>query len=453
MGGSMKKDRYLTWTNYLVSGTVITVLGIIAIVGGVNLYRWTITILGLGFLGLVLADLMKNVSSKKKSNSRWSRILLNLTIAVVLLFFQKVAMAVLPICFGLYLLINAAIKFVSYWILKHDNVNKRYREFVMGVIFLFGGILFITSPINNLSLLLTIIGIYFILIGVSYYRSFIAELIPRRYKNKLKRKFRMAQPAFIDAFIPISVLNSLNRYVNNQDESKLDYELKKEDTSPDLEIFIHVADHGFNAFGHVDIYFEGKVISYGNYDNTSFRLFTSVGDGILVVTNKEEYIPFCIEHSKKTLIGFGLKLNEKQKENVRKQINNLKSNTDPWYPKYVTDQTAGLDFSENTYQKDYASLLVMKTHAKLYKFKKGLYRHYFVLTNNCTYFADSIIGKTGSDILKMNGIITPGTYYDYLNYEFKRRGSMVIRKRIYNAQSEGIVLQEKKSKLPFKLSS
>lgn len=37
----MKKDRYLTWTNYLVSGTVITVLGIIAIVGGVNLYRWT----------------------------------------------------------------------------------------------------------------------------------------------------------------------------------------------------------------------------------------------------------------------------------------------------------------------------------------------------------------------------------------------------------------------------
>ena len=85
----MKKDRYLTWTNYLVSGTVITVLGIIAIVGGVNLYRWTITILGLGFLGLVLADLMKNVSSKKKSNSRWSRILLNLTIAVVLLFFKK----------------------------------------------------------------------------------------------------------------------------------------------------------------------------------------------------------------------------------------------------------------------------------------------------------------------------------------------------------------------------
>ena len=203
MGGSMKKDRYLTWTNYLVSGTVIIVLGIIAIVGGVNLYRWTITILGLGFLGLVLADLMKNVSSKKKSNSRWSRILLNLTIAVVLLFFQKVAMAVLPICFGLYLLINAAIKFVSYWILKQDNVNKRYREFVMGVIFLFGGILFITSPINNLSLLLTIIGIYFILIGVSYYRSFIAELIPRRYKNKLKRKFRMALPAFIDAFEPL----------------------------------------------------------------------------------------------------------------------------------------------------------------------------------------------------------------------------------------------------------
>ena len=449
----MKKDRYLTWTNYLLSGTVIIILGIISIIGGVNLYRWTITILGLGFLGLVLADVMKNITNTIKNHSRWARILLNLAIAIILLFFKKVALAILPICFGLYLLINAVIKFISYWILKQDEVNKRYREFVLGIIFLFGSVLFLTSPITHLQALITIIGIYLILIGISYYRSFIAELIPRKYKNKMKRRFRMALPAFIEAFIPVNALNSLNRYINNQDPSHLDFELKKEDTKPDLEIFIHVTNHGFNSFGHVDICFENEVISYGNYDNSSFQLFTAVGEGILFITNKEEYIPFCIEHSKKTLIGFGLKLNQKQIENVRKQINYLKSNTVPWYPKYVTDKKNKKKFAKEQYQKDYARMLAMKTHTNFYKFKKGVYKHYFVLTNNCAYFADSIIGKTGSDILKISGIITPGTYYDYLNFEFKRRGSMVIRKRIYNAKSEHIEMKKKKQKHPFKLSS
>ena len=52
--------------------------------------------------------------------------------------------------------------------------------------------------------------------------------------------------------------------------------------------------------------------------------------------------------------------------------------------------------------------------------------------------ADSIIGKSGTDILKINGIITPGTYYEYLNREFQKKNSMVISKNIYNAQSTGI---------------
>ena len=49
--------------------------------------------------------------------------------------------------------------------------------------------------------------------------------------------------------------------------------------------------------------------------------------------------------------------------------------------------------------------------------------------------ADSIIGKSGSDLLKMSGIITPGTYYEYLNREFRKKNSMVISRTIYNAES------------------
>ena len=65
----------------------------------------------------------------------------------------------------------------------------------------------------------------------------------------------------------------------------------------------------------------------------------------------------------------------------------------------------------------------------------GKFKNYFVLGVNCCLLADSIIGKSGSDLLKMSGIITPGTYYEYLNREFRKKNSMVISRTIYNAES------------------
>ena len=43
----------------------------------------------------------------------------------------------------------------------------------------------------------------------------------------------------------------------------------------------------------------------------------------------------------------------------------------------------------------------------------------------------------------MNGIITPGTYYEYLNREFKKKNSMVISKNIYNLQSTKLLKRKK----------
>ena len=71
--------------------------------------------------------------------------------------------------------------------------------------------------------------------------------------------------------------------------------------------------------GHADLYFDNEIISYGNYDYHSIRVFESIGDGVLFTTpNKEKYIEFCQKNSKKTLFGFGLKLTDKQIKAVRK---------------------------------------------------------------------------------------------------------------------------------------
>jgi hypothetical protein len=67
-----------------------------------------------------------------------------------------------------------------------------------------------------------------------------------------------------------------------------------------------------------------------------------------------------------------------------------------------------------------------------FKLKKGKYKTYFVIGNNCCYLADEIVGSFGMDILSLNGIITPGTYYDHLNRLFNQKNSNVISKEIYN---------------------
>jgi len=35
----------------------------------------------------------------------------------------------------------------------------------------------------------------------------------------------------------------------------------------------------------------------------------------------------------------------------------------------------------------------------------------------------------------MNGLITPGAYYEYLNREFRKKNSMVVSRTIYNKTS------------------
>ena len=80
----------------------------------------------------------------------------------------------------------------------------------------------------------------------------------------------------------------------------------------------------------------------------------------------------------------------------------------------------------------YATKLYKKTQAEFYRFKSGKYKTYFVLGTNCCYLVDDIIGRSGIDNLSINGIITPGTYYDYLNRQYYYKNSIVISKEIYN---------------------
>ena len=45
--------------------------------------------------------------------------------------------------------------------------------------------------------------------------------------------------------------------------------------------------------------------------------------------------------------------------------------------------------------------------------------------------AEQILKGNGKRIIKLNGIISPGTYYDYLNQAFLMKNSNVVTKKVY----------------------
>ena len=255
------------------------------------------------------------------------------------------------------------------------------------------------------------------LLGITYIFEYLSDIISIRSKNNFKRRIRITLPKFILALIPYNSLTKINEYFKINGEEHKIVEQKK-DVKPDLEIFIHVTKSGFGMIGHADFCFENMVYSYGNYDDTSLRFFQMIGDGVLFnINNKDDYINFCIEHSKKTLFVFGISLNDKQKNTIKNKIKELKSVTYSWKVPKLKDK------------KMYSNYLYESTKAKFYKFKKGKFKTYFTVNTNCVKLVDEIVKM---DVLNITGIISPGTYYDYLYKQFLKKHSNVVSYKVYN---------------------
>lgn len=446
----LKSDNFYNSTSSLFAGINLIIISLCMLFGRDKLYfdfinLFILMLLILGTIQFIRYFFQRQKKSEKKIT--FTRSFIYLVFCLILSCFPKIPMSILPLLFSIYLIINGVIKFMTYLIFYHENTQGRLRELFLSIIYCAIGIPLLISPIKNISIMLVIMGTYTLLLGISFIIDFITTLIPRRVKNKLRRRIRITLPVILEAIIPYKVLNEINYFINKEEYGKnISYQEKNIDVVPDMEIFVHSSMNGFNRLGHVDICFNNKVYSYGNYDDASKKYASMIGDGVVFVTDKEHYIPFCIRHSHKTIFGFGLKLNDRQKKSIQNYIDNLFKNMYEWNSPIEIAKKTRKKIKESEYQ-DYASCLYMATNSDFYKFKSGRFKKYFVLGINCCLLADSIIGKSGTDILKMNGIITPGTYYEYLNREFKKKNSMVISKTIYNSESTGIVKSKNKKKI------
>ena len=406
-------------------------LGLILMVTGTWLPVTVIRlVLFLAWIATVV-DLLLRVFKKSQSTDTLGVALVKLLVLGYLLgsnLATDVPIYILALVIGVYQIFHASINLVTYVLYRKNKIRPRFRLLLDGLVLVFLGGTSLLSSTGNSVFQLFVLGAYFFLYGVSNIRDgFLFE--EEIGKNHLKRRVRMSLPIVLAALIPASTLAKINKFMQENADEREDIHLGmvKSGKTAELEIFVHTAETSlFSAIGHVDICYQGRVSSYGNYDPSSETLFGMVGDGVLYFCDRDKYIDLCKRESQKTLFGYGIDLTPEMEKAVQKKLAELKQLTIPWEPS--ADKIMTGDGKEDY---TYAYKIRHETDGELYKFIKSKFKSYFVLSTNCVLLADTIVGQAGTDILSPKGFIAPGTYQAYLNREFEKPNSIVVSKHVY----------------------
>lgn len=434
--------QYLHKLNLFLYGTGMIVLGIIILVQGDFLLKPACLIGGIVILVTGVHQIANFISKKgievkgKIKLPSLANGIINVGIGLVTIFVPAITVGLLMFIFSLYVLLNALVKIIDFYIFYHNGIKGIAFDFVSFLFFLTFGIIMMFSAYYDQRTLLVISGIYCILYGVTEINDFIHSIIPNKAKSMLSRKIRISLPLFISTFVPLRILKEYQQKLDSREididkliaEEKLE---KNDNNPPDIEVLVHISDDGVGIMGHCDLYFEGEVLSYGNYDEHSARLMGGLGDGVFFTADKDKYIDFSIKNDNKMIFGYGLRLTAEQVSKIREEVRKLKSNIYSWKAPYHVALEGNPDAKLEDFT-DYGSKLWNGTHCNFYKFYSGRFKSYFVMSTNCVLLADSILSKAGTDIVKIVGIITPGAYYDYLQREYQLSDSIVISRTIYS---------------------
>ena len=422
-----RNDKIYSSSISIISGLVLIFLGIIIYIFNVDLYNKTIFLVLIFSLINTLRHIIRNIRHKSK-NENMLLIFLSLLFSIILLYIPAIPQSFLPLVFSGYMMLHSLFYFVYFLILLKDKGPKKFRILFSSIFYFIIGIIFFLFPLKHIDILLKGISIYFIVLGIFFITQSIYHLIPNKYKNIYKRKIRISLPVWLEAIVPYTVFIDINNMLKI-DDNKKKYNISQIDNNSSFEVLVHVSPNGFNRVGHVDLVYGDKVISYGNYDDESKKYKTIIGDGVLFYSDKETYIPFCIKHSNKMLFGFELNINDKQKQMIEDKLKNLNELLIDWIPPMI-------DSDKNLKELDYASALYKSSKTQFYKFKSGKFKTYYLFGSSCCNLANEIIGYSGIDFLKMNGLISPGSYFDCLNREYANKTGLVIKRNIYRLDEE-----------------
>lgn len=405
-------------SNSILLGILLIVIGIFAFIQQMLFIIRVFDIIGGVFLVHGVSNLYQYFIHNKQKLDLPMTILTMLTGGFLLLY-PDIPVYLSTIIFAIYITLHGIMRFLVYWNYKENKVTGRLVFLILAIVLFVVGITVLLSPRVNTNQVIQVVAIYAVLLGISNVKDGILMIVPEVKQDVLRRKIRISLPIFITALLPKIMME----YFNDRVAVKSSNKVKVIEKDINLEIYIHASKKGYGQVGHCDICIDGEIISYGNYDYYSTKLFEMIGDGVIIVSKKDTYLPFCIKDSKKTIFGYGLHLNPIQLRAVRKAIANMRTQSYEWFPP---------SYFDSAQKKDYASRVYLETGAHFYKLKKGRFKKYFVLGSNCVLLVEYLIGRIGQDIITMNGIITPGRYQEYLESEYYKKDSQVKTRNIYN---------------------
>lgn len=351
--------------------------------------------------------------------------LLAIGFAAVLLFNAQLPEWIIRVTFGWYCFGVAICLFVQICIHYSNHVKIRLSSVLFCIIYaLLSAVLLFTRIVNS-EMLFRLFGIYFLLLAG---RMFIGLINVHNTSYSWKRRFHIGLPMVLGTLLPDAALKKINEKVRNGESVELD-SIKK-DTPAKLKAIVHIGEDGFQKVGHFTFSWKGMVYSYGNYDAQSERFFTMIGDGVYFTVPEELYFPNLVKHEHNTLFEYTIQTTPEQDEKIEQQLKELHDRSIRWYCQYERMGIAGK--LKAWMEKDYPSRLHYRTGAKFYKLKRGSFKTYWVAGDNCVLFSDVILGSVGAGVLSLRGIVTPGSYYDYLEGEYQKENSPVIERKIHN---------------------
>lgn len=443
----MKKE-YVRKVWLLLFGGGLVAVGIAVLVNGEFLVGPAAQLGGI-FIGVHgLHQIIKLLREDGKRKQNIISGFITAGIGLVMVFLPGMTLQILTFIFSLYVLIMGAVKLIDLiGSIKHSG-NDIAADMAAVLFFAVFGIIMLFGSFYDGRTLSIIIGIYCIMFGVSELGDFIREIMPERIKRAYHRKVRVSLPLIVTTFLPFSTLKN---YQQRLDSREIDIEsLLKEEKSldkkekPNIRVLIHVSDDGVGVVGHCDLCIGNTVLSYGNYDASSERLFGAIGDGVLFLADAKTYIEYGIKNDNQMIFSYGLRLTEEQYKRVGQKIKRLLNIAYPWKPPFQVAVEGGDKNAELSRFKDYCSRLWDGTKADFYKFRTGRFKTYCVMSTNCVLLVDSILAKAGTDIIKIVGIISPGAYYDYLQKEYSLENGIVVSREIYSKYNLSSQSEQKK---------
>ncbi len=285
----MKKVRFFDATTTILQGIGFLLIGIFILIDRETFLNLIVHGISITLVLIALINSVKNIIIKENKAIfvNFLSSIANILAGAFIWYKPNLFISIFPLLFTAYLFIDAIIKTTIFVLYKRNNIEGRFAILIRSIITYIFSIIMLFYPFIRDTITFLLAAIYCILLSITYIVSAVESYIPIKKMNKIKKKIKIALPIFIAAFIPYRVLKEINEAFKPYRKNKI-VEIEKENIEPDIEVLVHLKKGLIASFGHVDLYYNGKVISYGSYDEANVILSSSIGDGVLFECDKEK---------------------------------------------------------------------------------------------------------------------------------------------------------------------